>query len=115
MPRATELVPVPLHSGVALCSAAGTLLSLLPAHAASTHLCLGGVHLRCFMATGTPKECGRYTLCSARSVNCVSYPQSLVQSRKAGITSALASSTLNNEELVGAGVVWGAGLSCLEG
>lgn len=27
-------------------------------------------------------------------------PQSLVQSRKAGITSALASSTLNNEELV---------------
>lgn len=33
----------------------------------------------------------------------VSFPQSLVQSRKAGITSALASSTLNNEELVGAG------------
>lgn len=29
-----------------------------------------------------------------------SLPQSLVQSRKAGITSALASSTLNNEELV---------------
>lgn len=30
-------------------------------------------------------------------------PQSLVQSRKAGITSALASSTLNNEELVSVG------------
>lgn len=33
-------------------------------------------------------------------------PQSLVQSRKAGITSALASSTLNNEELVRGGVRW---------
>uniref|UniRef100_A0A8C6J684 Uncharacterized protein n=1 Tax=Melopsittacus undulatus TaxID=13146 RepID=A0A8C6J684_MELUD len=46
------------------------------------------------MATGTPKF-----PCSVRSGNCVSFPQSLVQSRKAGITSALASSTLNNEEL----------------
>ena len=61
------------------------------------------------MAIGTPKECGRDTSCSAGSGNCVSFPQSLVQSRKAGITSALASSTLNNEELVGAGVGWGAG------
>uniref|UniRef100_A0A8C3USS8 Unc-13 homolog A n=1 Tax=Catharus ustulatus TaxID=91951 RepID=A0A8C3USS8_CATUS len=36
---------------------------------------------------------------SAGSGNLLSFPQSLVQSRKAGITSALASSTLNNEEL----------------
>uniref|UniRef100_A0A8D2PW13 Protein unc-13 homolog A n=1 Tax=Zosterops lateralis melanops TaxID=1220523 RepID=A0A8D2PW13_ZOSLA len=36
---------------------------------------------------------------SAGSGNSFSFPQSLVQSRKAGITSALASSTLNNEEL----------------
>lgn len=43
---------------------------------------------------------------SAGSGNSFSFPQSLVQSRKAGITSALASSTLNNEELVGAGAGW---------
>lgn len=42
-----------------------------------------------------------------------SRPQSLVQSRKAGITSALASSTLNNEELV-RGVVRWAELGALE-
>lgn len=50
--------------------------------------------------------CRRELSWSAGSVNSLSFPQSLVQSRKAGITSALASSTLNNEELVGAGVGW---------
>lgn len=117
MPRAAELVPVPLHGGVALCSAGITGSWAVPtASPCSQHPPLSGVgvHPRCIIATGTPKQCGRDTLCSARSGNCVSFPQSLVQSRKAGITSALASSTLNNEELVGAGVGWGVGWSWWE-
>lgn len=71
---------------------------------------LVGVCPWCFIATVTAKECRRSTPpCPDGSKNCVSFPQSLVQSRKAGITSALASSTLNNEELVGAGAGWGMG------
>lgn len=116
--RAAELVPVPPPSGVPLCSAGIAGSWAVPtASPCSRHPPLAGlgVRPRGFTATGTPKACGRDTPCSAGSGNCVSFPQSLVQSRKAGITSALASSTLNNEELVGAGVGWARGWSWWEG
>uniref|UniRef100_A0A8C4UZZ6 Protein unc-13 homolog A n=1 Tax=Falco tinnunculus TaxID=100819 RepID=A0A8C4UZZ6_FALTI len=99
---AAELVPVLLYNRVALCSTGIAGHWAVPAASpCSPHPTLSGVgvHPTCFMAPGTPKECGRDTQCSAGSGNRFSFPQSLVQSRKAGITSALASSTLNNEEL----------------
>lgn len=109
MPQAAELVPVPLHSWVVLCSAGITgswaVPTASPMQPAPTSVWGGGLS-QVFYGTS---ECGRDSPCSARFGNCVSFPQSLVQSRKAGITSALASSTLNNEELVGAGLAWGVG------
>lgn len=56
-----------------------------------------------FLLTQPPVPALRLPLCGLHSLATFS-PQSLVQSRKAGITSALASSTLNNEELVSRGL-----------
>lgn len=98
--QAAELVPVPLHGGVVLCSTgitgSGAGWGSVPA---------------ALQPLGPQSSAGETPPWSAASGSCISFLQSLVQSRKAGITSALASSTLNNEELVGAGLGWRVG-SC---
>lgn len=105
----------PLNWSQSLCTAGWCFATLASLGAGLSPPGVGGLS-RVFHSHWEPRGAREGdTPGSAGSGNCLSFPQSLVQSRKAGITSALASSTLNNEELVGAGAGWDVGWSQQEG